>query len=227
MRIFVQPGATQLALSAHEQPAVRWTAQQRAQTIQRVTGAPVVASGEVLPNRHFNDLWLRFVSSVAQLGRQRRCDAPAPDQWQVVDRLGTLEMGGAINAARHRTMAESGGAIVEWLAAHWGADLAGGIDDALVDACQRWVAATGIDPSPPQALSHSEVVELSRVVSRYIGETEKNLEAVFGRFGMSDAALRFDQTDALLGRRTGGRDSHDRYANLETNPLLQRLQNHG
>ncbi len=68
------------------------------------------------------------------------------------------------------------------------------------------------------------VVDVSRVVSKYIGETEKNLAAVFDAAEQAHAVLLFDEADALFGRRTEVSDAHDRYANLETAYLLQRLE---
>ena len=57
-------------------------------------------------------------------------------------------------------------------------------------------------------------IDLSRVVSKYIGETEKNLAAVFAEAEQSGAVLLFDEADALFGKRSDVRDSHDRYANV-------------
>jgi len=68
------------------------------------------------------------------------------------------------------------------------------------------------------------VVDLSRVVSKWIGETEKNLAAVFEAAERGKAALFFDEADALFGKRTEVIDAHDRYANLETAYLLTRLE---
>jgi SpoVK/Ycf46/Vps4 family AAA+-type ATPase len=68
------------------------------------------------------------------------------------------------------------------------------------------------------------VVDLSSLVSKYIGETEKNLAAVFEVAERSRALLLFDEADALFGKRTDTQDAHDRYANLETAYLLQRLE---
>ena len=65
-------------------------------------------------------------------------------------------------------------------------------------------------------------IDLAGVVSKYIGETEKNLRRVFDAAEASGAILLFDEADALFGTRTEVRDSHDRYANLEINYLLQR-----
>ncbi len=67
-------------------------------------------------------------------------------------------------------------------------------------------------------------VDLSQVVSKYIGETEKNLEGVFSAAEGFASVLLFDEADAVFGKRTGVRDAHDRYANIETNYLLQRLE---
>ncbi|HEY0059485.1 MAG TPA: ATP-binding protein [Flavisolibacter sp.] len=69
-------------------------------------------------------------------------------------------------------------------------------------------------------------VELSQVVGEYIGETEKNLAAVFKKAADNDSILFFDEADALFGRRTEVRDAHDRYANAEVSYLLQRLEDH-
>lgn len=67
-------------------------------------------------------------------------------------------------------------------------------------------------------------VDLSMVVSKYIGETEKNLEGIFTHAEERDWLLFFDEADALFGKRTDVRDSHDRYANQETSYLLQRVE---
>lgn len=68
------------------------------------------------------------------------------------------------------------------------------------------------------------VVDISRVVSKWIGETEKNLAAVFETAERAQAVLFFDEADALFGKRTEVSDAHDRYANLETAYLLARLE---
>jgi hypothetical protein len=69
-------------------------------------------------------------------------------------------------------------------------------------------------------------VDLSQVVDRYVGETEKNLGRVFDGAAGSDAVLLFDEADALFGKRSEVRDAHDRYANVEVNYLLQRVEEH-
>ena len=67
-------------------------------------------------------------------------------------------------------------------------------------------------------------IDLSTVVSKYIGETEKNLERLFAQAENKYWILLFDEADALFGKRTGVRDSHDRYANQEVNYLLQQAE---
>jgi AAA+ superfamily predicted ATPase len=67
-------------------------------------------------------------------------------------------------------------------------------------------------------------IDLSQVVSKYIGETEKNLRRVFDAAEQGGAVLLFDEADALFGKRSEVKDSHDRYANLEISYLLQRME---
>jgi SpoVK/Ycf46/Vps4 family AAA+-type ATPase len=69
-------------------------------------------------------------------------------------------------------------------------------------------------------------IELSTVVSKYIGETEKNLQRIFDAAEDGAAILFFDEADALFGKRSEVRDSHDRYANTEIMYLLQRMENY-
>jgi len=69
-------------------------------------------------------------------------------------------------------------------------------------------------------------VDLAGVSSKYIGDTEKNLRRVFDAAEQSGAILFFDEADALFGKRTDVKDSHDRYANIEVNYLLQRLEDY-
>lgn len=69
-------------------------------------------------------------------------------------------------------------------------------------------------------------VDLSMVVSKYIGETEKNLELLFARAESKKWILFFDEADALFGKRTNVRDAHDKYANQEVSYLLQRIEDY-
>ncbi|MER5460057.1 AAA family ATPase [Streptomyces sp. NPDC002668] len=68
------------------------------------------------------------------------------------------------------------------------------------------------------------IIDLSQVVSKYIGETEKNLRKVFDAAERGGALLLFDEADALFGKRSEVKDSHDRYANLEVSYLLMRME---
>ena len=67
-------------------------------------------------------------------------------------------------------------------------------------------------------------IDLSTVVSKYIGETEKNLARIFAEAETSNAILFFDEADALFGKRSEVRDAHDRYANIEISYLLQKME---
>jgi SpoVK/Ycf46/Vps4 family AAA+-type ATPase len=67
-------------------------------------------------------------------------------------------------------------------------------------------------------------IDLSAVVSKYIGETEKNLSRIFDAAEEGGAILLFDEADALFGKRSDVKDSHDRYANIEVSYLLQRME---
>ncbi|HKG23554.1 MAG TPA: ATP-binding protein, partial [Blastocatellia bacterium] len=69
-------------------------------------------------------------------------------------------------------------------------------------------------------------IDLSSVVSKYIGETEKNLRRVFDAADEGGAVLLFDEADALFGKRSEVKDSHDRYANIEVGYLLQRMESY-
>ncbi len=69
-------------------------------------------------------------------------------------------------------------------------------------------------------------IDLSSVVSKYIGETEKNLKKIFEEAETSNSILFFDEADAIFGKRSEVKDAHDRYANIETAYLLQKMEEH-
>jgi hypothetical protein len=69
-------------------------------------------------------------------------------------------------------------------------------------------------------------IDLSTVISKYIGETEKNLSSLFDKATDKEWILFFDEADAVFGKRTNVRDAHDKYANQEVSYLLQRIENH-
>lgn len=94
----------------------------------------------------------------------------------------------------------------------------------LEDARDAETGETRIPDAAARAIRDATgVTDLSRVVSVYIGETEKNLAAVIAEAEDADAILLLDEADALFGKRTEIADAHDRYANLETAYLLDEV----
>jgi hypothetical protein len=91
----------------------------------------------------------------------------------------------------------------------------GGSGTGKTTAAQLVAAELGLD---------LYAIDLARVVSKYIGETEKNLARIFDAASEADAVLLFDEADALFGKRSEVQDSHDRYANIEVSFLLQRIE---
>ncbi len=69
-------------------------------------------------------------------------------------------------------------------------------------------------------------IDLSMVISKYIGETEKNLSGIFDKAENKNWILFFDEADALFGKRTSVRDAHDKYVNQEISYLLQKIETH-
>ena len=69
-------------------------------------------------------------------------------------------------------------------------------------------------------------IDLSLIISKYIGETEKHINQIFKEAETSNAVLFFDEADAIFGKRSEIKDSHDRYANIETSYLLQKIEEH-
>ena len=78
--------------------------------------------------------------------------------------------------------------------------------------------------APPDQVRAVILIELSSLVSKYLGETEKHLDAVFADAERNGAVLVLDEADALFGKRSEVKDSHDRYANIEVSYLLQRIE---
>jgi hypothetical protein len=233
----------------------------------------------------------------------------ARDMWQVIERIASRELGGAVNVQRFRGLAQSGSSILQWLADHSDAlnKPQPHVTDPpprvakLIDAVQSWLASsgasqgTGDDGAQPTGISaavasrvdlqaladelmritglHSELsrlegmsasqdqaqppglvtlfrgaagtgktlgahalaakasrdlvrVDLGQTVSKYIGETEKNLDAILRRAEQTGSLLLFDEADALFGRHTEVQDAHDRYANVDVDALMRRLQAH-
>ena len=137
----------------------------------------------------------------------------ARDAWQVIDRV-SRDLGGARNVARYRRQAEAARQIFDWLSDY----TAGGgtkNDAQVVSAAEQWLGTADVMR-----------IDLASVVRKYIGETEKNLSALFDAAESAGAVLLFDEGDALFGRRTEVNDSHDRYANIDVTALLERIEGH-
>lgn len=86
-----------------------------------------------------------------------------------------------------------------------------------MQAAQELAATLGVD---------LRRIDLGQLASRYIGETEKNIDGLFDAAARDGAVLVFDEADALFGKRTDVREAHDRYANIEVNYLLARIEAH-
>jgi len=211
----------------------------------------------------------------------------ARDMWEVIDCVNADYLGGAVDAARSRTLAEAGSAMLRWLAANTETLDRPGDGGGLLNAAEQWVAVSGIQDNalprrsqptespilrnttnlpalvrdlidavgaadsrttPPgvvlfcgpsgigktlaayviaQALDIDVLrVDLGRVVSKWIGDTERHLDAIFAQAQASKAALLIDEADALFGERTELDDAHDRYKNIDTEYLLRRMEAH-
>ena len=158
----------------------------------------------------------RLVAQAHQLfeilnDRELQAAFGARDAWQFIERV-SRDLGGARNVARYRNQAEAARQIFDWLADY----TAGGDtqDDAqVVSAAEQWLGTADVMR-----------IDLAAVTSKYIGETEKNLSALFNAAEKAGAVLLFDEGDALFGKRTEVKDSHDRYANIDVTALLKRIE---
>jgi len=155
------------------------------------------------------------------LGRATPADAdPAPTDAELVDAAGQwLAAGGAQDDAPHAMVGDllhrlglAGAAVARKVALFHGAPGTG-----------KTLAAHVLAAALARDLLR---VDLGQLVSKYIGETEKNLDRVFAAARASGAVLLFDEADALFGERSEVKDAHDRYANLEVAWLLQRIEQH-
>jgi SpoVK/Ycf46/Vps4 family AAA+-type ATPase len=103
-------------------------------------------------------------------------------------------------------------------------------DGALVvllvglSSAQRQMAADTISDEAKRPI---DTIDLSQVVSKYIGETEKNLYPVFAAASKNESILFLDEADALFGTRTTVKDAHDRYANIEVSHIQDLAQRYG
>jgi SpoVK/Ycf46/Vps4 family AAA+-type ATPase len=113
------------------------------------------------------------------------------------------------------------GAALKWVAS----DARTGTRGAVLLAGAAGAAAASAASTLAAELRTTVIrIDLAATISQYIGETEKHLGVVFGEAERAGAVLLFDEADALFGKRTDVKDSHDRYANLDTGALLARIE---
>lgn len=180
------------------------------QTAGKTNAAPTLAAGQLLQacqrlSRH----------GLTDLARKVETRFTWADLILPADTLGHLKEIEAHVACRDRVLFEWG----------YGANLTGG---GGVHALFSGPPGTG-KTMAASALGNALGLELYRidlssVVSKYIGETEKNLSRIFEAARDSNAILFFDEADALFGKRSEVKDSHDRYANIEVSYLLQKIE---
>jgi hypothetical protein len=138
----------------------------------------------------------------------------ARNTWQLVERV-SRDLGGVRNVARYRKQAEAARQIFDWLADHATGRVTNN-DAQIVGAARSWLGSADVMR-----------IDLDAVTSKYIGETEKNLSALFSAAEKSGAVLVLDEGDALFGRRTEVKDAHDRYANIDVALVLKRIEGYG
>ena len=159
----------------------------------------------------------RSRSDAALVGLARKIE-PIHDWDQIVlpaDSIAQLREICAQVVQRHRVLDEWGFARTQSLGKGVSALFAGPSGTGKTMAAEIIARELGLDLYK---------IDLSGVVSKYIGETEKNLERIFAAAENANAILFFDEADALFGKRSEVRDSHDRYANIEIAYLLQRME---
>lgn len=210
------PEAARVSLPATLGAKFRLTQGEIALAAQRV------ASAEPWPSTlaGWSDLLHRIAGSVAsprlaQLAQALTVRHTLDDLVLPPDRLAALN--DIVRRVRHR------GTVLE----KWGLDAVSNGGRGLVvlfhgaSGTGKTMAAEAIAGALRMQLFR---IDLAGVVSKYIGETEKNLRAIFEEADRADAVLFFDEADALFGKRSDVKDAHDRYANIEINYLLQRIE---
>jgi hypothetical protein len=173
--------------------------------------------GEGPPRAHHLDLGARRASS-SRLGELAVRLDPAFGWDQLVLPERPLEVLGSISAyLRHRDLVLSEWGYARAVAPSQGLTtlFAGESGTGKTMAAQVLARDLGLELFR---------IDLATVVSKYIGETEKNLDRIFGAAEGSNAILFFDEADALFGKRSEVSDSHDRYANIEVAYLLQKME---
>ena len=175
------------------------------------------ARGELQPTSEDLDLGARQASS-SRLGELAARLTPANSWTDVVLPERQMEMLHSIHAyLRHRDLVLSQWGYERAVARNQGLKVlfAGESGTGKTMSAQVLAKELGLDIFR---------VDLATIVSKYIGETEKNLDRIFGAAEGSNAILFFDEADALFGKRSEVGDSHDRYANIEVAYLLQKME---
>lgn len=191
--------------------AIQAAAQQAQQTEDESLGAAVWSAARNIARANLD------TTAQGQAGLVQRIEASAT--WDDIvlpqAQLNVLRNIAAHVRQRHRVYDEWG----------WGAKSARGLGITALFA-----GASGTGKTMAAEVLANELrldlyrIDLSAVVSKYIGETEKNLARVFDAAEAGGAILLFDEADALFGKRSEVQDSHDRYANIEISYLLQRME---
>lgn len=131
-------------------------------------------------------------------------------------------------ARQHRTLQEIVRAMENLATVHYDWGTARAWNESGLSALFAGPPGTGKTMAAEALASRLKLplfrIDLSQVVNKYIGETEKNLRRLFDAADAADVILFFDEADSLFGKRTEVRDAHDRYANLEVSYLLERME---
>ncbi|MDO9164090.1 MAG: ATP-binding protein [Methylococcaceae bacterium] len=185
------------------------------QQIARAELADISAKPDSLPTRLWQACLLKTTPSLDQLAQ--RIDAKATWKNLVLPQEALTILQQIVNQVDQR------GKVYN----DWGflAKMNRGLGLSVLFAGESGTGKTMAAEVLANALQlHLYRIDLSSVVSKYIGETEKNLRRLFDAAEDGGAVLFFDEADALFGKRSEVKDSHDRYANIEINYLLQRIE---
>ncbi len=205
--------------------------------------APTLGDGVERLVAHFDLSPERIVSSVVSAERLDGDEDPFPRLWSACRRQARPELEGLAQRIEARSswedlvLPDAQQRTLEEMAVHTRRRLQVTVDWGFGARSSRGLGLTALfaGPSGTGKTLAAEVlagaldvdlyrIDLSSVMSKYIGETEKNLRRIFDAAEGCGAILLFDEADALFGKRSEVKDSHDRYANIEVSYLLQRME---
>ncbi len=199
-------------------------------TIQQIAALHLNRSAESDPNdpqakttKHPNhdSIWIECLSRLRPKldSLAQRIDAKATFDHLVVPDVQRELLWSIVGQARHRTVVYDGWGFRKMMNRGLG-----------ISALFAGASGTGKTMAAEVIANELQLnlyrIDLSAVVNKYIGETEKNLRRLFDAAEEGGAVLFFDEADALFGKRSEVKDSHDRYANIEVNYLLQRMESY-